>query len=108
MFEGVFGEKKNVTNEDATYHITITNKKTGEVEYNEDTNVILGAFSMGTKSAGFALAAADAITCANVLGATVKSIEAFVKEHPQLALFLNLGEMMRHGESDGESKDTAE
>jgi hypothetical protein len=107
MFEGIFGKKKNVTNENAAYHITITNKKTGEVEYDEDTNVILGAFDKGTESSGFALAAANAVTCAAVLASARKAIEGFAKEHPQLELILGLAEMKRKEPAD-ESEDTAE
>lgn len=108
MFEGIFGKKRNVTNEDAAYHITIMNKKTGKVEYDSDTNVILGAFDAGTESVGFALAAANGVTCAAVLASARKSIEAFAKEHPQLELILKFAEIKSHKESADESEDTAE
>ena len=108
MFEGFFGKKRTAVNEDAAYHITITNKKTGEVEYDEDTNVILGAFDVGDKSSGFSLAAADAVTCASVLASARKAIEAFTKENPQLELILKFAEITSHKESADESEDTAE
>ena len=108
MFEGIFGKKKNVTNENGAYHITITNKKTGEVEYDEDTNVILGAFDAGTHSSGFYLAAADAVTCASVLASAREAIKDFTKEHQQLELILKFAEIKRYTESADESEDPAE
>lgn len=108
MFEGIFGKKKNVTNENAAYHITITNKKTGKVEYDSDTNVILGAFDAGTSSNGFAMAAADSITCASVLGSARGAIKNFAEDHPELDIILRIVSEKDRKESADESEDTAE
>ena len=108
MFEGIFEKKRTAVNKNAAYHITITNNTTGEVEYDADTNAILGAFDMGDRATGVCMTAADAITCATVLDSAREAIEGFVKEHPQLELILGLAEMKRHMEHADESEDTAE
>lgn len=108
MFEGIFGKKKNVTNKDAAFHITITNKKTGKVEYDADTNAIIGAVDMGDRANGICRTEADAITCAAVLASARKSIDRFADDHPELEIILQIASIKKQKESDGESKDTAE
>lgn len=108
MFEEIFGEKKNVTNEGAAFHITITHKKTGKVEYDSDTNVILGAFNEGDRTNGIVMAAADVITCAFVLGSARKAIKNFAEDNPALDIILHIISENDRKEPENESEDTAE
>ena len=108
MFEGIFEKKRTAVNKNAAYHITITNNTTGKVEWDADTNAILGAFDMGDRATGVCMAAADTITCAVVLNSAREAVVKFALDHPELDLILKFAEMKGKGEHADESEDTAE
>jgi hypothetical protein len=108
MFEGISGKKRTAVNKNAAYHITITNNTTGKVEWDADTNAILGAFDMGDRANGVCMTAADAITCATVLDSAREAVNNFAEAHPELDIIMHIISEKDRMEPADESEDTAE
>lgn len=82
--------KKTEEKKNGNYHVVITDNKTGEVLYDENTNAIIGGVSTDDGSCEIVCVQGNVIDIASATIAAKHSIDVSTKKHPEIALLASI------------------
>lgn len=82
--------KKAEEKMNGNYHVVITDNKTGDILYDENTNAILGGVSTDDGSCEIVCVKGNIIDIASATMAAKQSVDDSIKKHPEIALLTSL------------------
>lgn len=82
--------KKTEEKKNGNYHVVITDNETGEVLYDENTNVFLGGVSTNDGSCEVVCVKGNVLDIASATIAAKNSVDECIKRHPEIALLASI------------------